>query len=776
MARAKANKPYVNFVQGLITEASPLTFPENATIAEDNFILNRNGSRRRRFGIDYEAEYALTDTNLTPAAYSLEGVSLHAWENVNDDAAVAIAVVQVANELYFYNLLADNISSAPLNQGNSLTIEGAHTSKIQTTAVGGDLVVASGVQEIHVLHYDAATDTVTKESHGLLVRDIWGVEDDLDVDERPAALSPEHEYNLLNQGWGAEDPDSAVSLYASFKSSSGTGKFPSNADLASFGQDPNDDSKFKPELIARSMLGATPAPKGHFVIDLFLRGGSRSKVAGSRKTLRTNFGISRWGEGVSGAYSLLDTSLVTSLPNIPTDTTDTGISVVATYAGRAFYSGMASEVAGGDARSPLLGSYILFSQIVDNSEKLAQCYQEADPTSSNISDLVDTDGGIIKIPEMSRCRRLVNMGRSLIAFADNGIWEISGGETNFTATSLEVTKISSTGAIGPDAVVNAEGNVFYWAEGGIYNLQVDDVTRQIAAVNITENTIQTLYDEIPELARVAAVGSYDPAAKKVQWLYNDSPLYDGVTNRFKYNRALALDVVLGAFYPWTIDTSGPFVASALIVPNRNSADVTFNIVDGADNVVSGGNNVASTVTSPVSGASRTKYLVSVPSATQEFTIGFERDATFVDWATYDGTGVDAAAFMVTGYELMGDIQRKKQIDSLTTHFIRSETGFELADGELEAVNPSSCTMQVQWDFADSSASGKFGESFEAYRLPRNYIPEDESDPFDYGYKVISTKHKPRGEGKAISLRMDTAPGHDMQLLGWAIGTSGGTDV
>ena len=57
--RAAANKEYNSFVRGLITEASPLTYPENASIDEENFILNRNGSRRRRQGIDYESSYAL---------------------------------------------------------------------------------------------------------------------------------------------------------------------------------------------------------------------------------------------------------------------------------------------------------------------------------------------------------------------------------------------------------------------------------------------------------------------------------------------------------------------------------------------------------------------------------------------------------------------------------------------------------------------------------------------------------------------------------------------
>lgn len=51
MARQQAQAEINNFVGGLVTEASPLTFPENASLDEKNFVLNRDGSRRRRLGM-----------------------------------------------------------------------------------------------------------------------------------------------------------------------------------------------------------------------------------------------------------------------------------------------------------------------------------------------------------------------------------------------------------------------------------------------------------------------------------------------------------------------------------------------------------------------------------------------------------------------------------------------------------------------------------------------------------------------------------------------------
>ena len=42
------------FIKGLITEAGELTFPADASVDELNCLLERDGSRKRREGIDFE--------------------------------------------------------------------------------------------------------------------------------------------------------------------------------------------------------------------------------------------------------------------------------------------------------------------------------------------------------------------------------------------------------------------------------------------------------------------------------------------------------------------------------------------------------------------------------------------------------------------------------------------------------------------------------------------------------------------------------------------------
>src|SRR6056297_3235158 len=96
--------------------------------------------------------------------------------------------------------------------------------------------------------------------------------------------------------------------------------------------------------------GNTLLETGHFILNLFSK--DRSGVS-----------------GVSG----LDVEGVSSR-----------FSCVAVYAGRVWYSGS-------DNKS--MSDKIYFSRTVRNFKDFGQLYQEADPTSEEISDLVDTDGG-----------------------------------------------------------------------------------------------------------------------------------------------------------------------------------------------------------------------------------------------------------------------------------------------------------------------------------------------------------------------------------------------
>ncbi len=110
--------------------------------------------------------------------------------------------------------------------------------------------------------------------------------------------------------------------------------------------------------------------------------------------------------------------------------------------------------------------------------------------------------------------------------------------------------------------------------------------------------------------------------------------------------------------------------------------------------------------------------------------------------------------------------RQKQIPYLFLYLQKTEDGFETSGSDLILKKQSSCNVQAQWGWSNSTANGKWGTPFEAYRLLRNYTPSGATDPFDTGESMVVTKNKLRGSGKSISLYIYSSQGKDMRLLGW----------
>ena len=143
-----------------------------------------------------------------------------------------------------------------------------------------------------------------------------------------------------------------------------------------------------------------------------------------------------------------------------------------------------------------------------------------------------------------------------------------------------------------------------------------------------------------------------------------------------------------------------------------------------------------------------------------------KDKAFVDWKEFDSVGKSYESYLYTGYELFGDIMKQKQIPYIFFYFQQTEDGFKSVGRDLVHKNPSSCKVQAHWGWSDSTASGKWGKEFQAYRLLRNYTPTGVTDPYDNGESIVVTKNKLRGSGKCLSLYIKSEEGKDMKLLGW----------
>jgi len=742
-------KLYRTFVKGIITEASPLTYPENASIDEDNFVLNRDGSRSRRLGVDYELDYLLKATGLGESTIITGKQSFHKWDSPGGDTTVSIGIIRIAERLWFIDLLTTNPSANFLNGGNSITLTGLNKADIDTAVISNKLIVSSSDLDAPVLlTYDVTTQTVSQEEITIKVRDIWGVDDGLELTERPTTLSNEHKYNLRNQGWGAKITNKNNSKDALPYLFNEKGYYPSNADIWTLGKVTNisddDYDKFDDGLFDRAPVYTGLAAKGAFIIDAFNRGNSRMTL-----------------------------SDVTT--GLPTDQETGNISTVASYAGRIFYSGVVSQTTDGDSRSPNYSGYVFFSQVITETSKLGFCYQDADPTNPDINDLVDSDGGTIQIPECSRIVKIIPSRTSLLVFAENGVWEIFGDTNGFVATSFQVSKITTFGTSNAKSVINAGGNFFYWAKAGIVLLKQDDASGRYIAQNISLTTIQTLYLDISELGKQYCKGFFDERENRLRWLYNDTDTYSTDNSINRYNRELIFDITLGSFYTNTIsnlESNSPYIVDYIDIPGYSVATADTEVVVGSDTVIiTSGTPVVITESQVQNRTSQFSFLTLRGTS---FTLSKYRNTTFYDWVTPSGsTGINYSSYLVTGYELFQDLLREKTVPYIFFYFRRTENGYETdGSGNLINTDPSSCLVQSQWNWANSEASGKWGTQFQAYRLLRNYIPTDSSDPFDYGESVIVTKNKLRGSGKCLSLKFNSEAGKDIRILGWGVtGTS-----
>jgi hypothetical protein len=466
---------------------------------------------------------------------------------------------------------------------------------------------------------------------------------------------------------------------------------------------------FLPDLLETFFSGNNRAPRGHYVLNAMRQ--DRSAVSG-----------------------------VSDLPVIDAGERPNSVCF---FSGRAWFG---------------CQSTVYFSQILDsnNATKAGLCYQEADPTAEDINDLIDSDGGVIPIPEANHIERLMPLGNGVVVFAQNGVWFISGGEAAFTARNISISKVSPVGTKCPNTIVETDGTIFWWSELGIQALQqasgqFGPIPGRFGNTNIAEATIQTLYNEIGPTAKHLAKVVLDQRNNVIYWLYDSR---DGGT--YEYDSVLAYDITLQAFYPWRFSSlvNGPRINGVFLdvgyVESNTATAVTNNGVDVTDGVSTVTDSILLSSIRP----SAVYYLTQVPGS--GLTVSAPVNMAYVDWEAWNGTGALYDSFILTGYELLNDAMRDKNVLYLFAHFNRTESD----DGS----NPSSCKFTARWDWAGERNTKKWTEEIEAYR-PRTINLTD----------VVVSKNKVRGSGKSIQFRWGTNErGKTFDLLGWSVAYGGNT--
>lgn len=740
--RAEVN----TFIQGLITEASPLNFPPNASKLEENFELFRDGTRKRRLGMDYESGYSLRSTQTFGTVNPvIPGFNTYIWESVGGRSGRDFLVVQIGAVIYLYDLAISPISAGYTNSfdlaasgssgGISWSLGGKREVRYCFSSLNGNLIIASNTANIFAINCipdpNSASLSFNLTQYPLFVRDVWGIDSSNNLANtnpyfRPDTLDPFYTYNLHNQSWSAARRDETGSFVdPSTKFFSSFGVFPANSEVVwtglqyqpVVGTTPPYERMYT-NLYPESFGAAAPAARGHFVINLLDRGFSR------RQAYAENYNY-------INAYAMNPDAL----NFIKQDRTPNGASVAARYAGRIFYGGFSGGIIDGDTRSPTLNNYIFFTQLVTNQQEINKCYSSGDPTSREGSDIVDTDGGFIKLVDATTLIGMEILGNDLLVFSDNGVWAVSGGsDFGFTATNYKTTQISSFGCISPSSIILQGDAVMYWSDSGIFSIARDKYG-QLTTNNITKTTVQHMYDAIPLDARKLATGSYDDTLKKARWIYKTGTLFTNTSKTYE----LVFDFDLGNFCLNTIKN----------VP-ASSVEVMR----------------------PIYYNGKTFYLTitnSVAATTYSFTFSNYRDTTFVDWKSVNGVGVDAKAFLLTGAQIAGDSAIYKQTPYLVMHFMRSE---KTTDVNGVPLNQSSCKFKTYWDWATNENSNKVSDLQEAYRYRMPYFANLPDQTYDTGFEMITTKNKVRGRGRAFALYFETSPLKDCHITGWNLTING----
>lgn len=783
------------FVGGFITEASPLNFPANASSDEENFDFKPNGLRSRRKGIDWEREHELITAAVSPSLLGNFAYNTYKWTSPGGDNTKEVLVVQIGKRLDFFLLNEDRLSSQGFLQSLTLGIS-SNNIKCSFASIEGLLTVACGEEEIYAVEYVEGVFSLT--SFRLQVRDLWGVftNETANKSFRPKTPSEYHIYNLRNQGWalprrcfgfsisydivpklsaevgeilptgipygnkfdninvisryhpiGDNLNDPVASLYT-YKD-----VFPSSSDTVWAGMlirtAPEVGNIPVEEFYASQMFGLTGdsgvSAKGYFVIDAIRRGASRLEAINLHKV--------RYPQ----------TEFIPS--SLPLDQSTGGASVVEAWAGRVFYTGFSGGVIGGDNNSPDLTNAILFSQVIKGKGDMNKCYQEGDPTSREDSDILDTDGGFIKVSNAGPIVQMANLGSALAVVATNGVWLVKGGsDYGFSATNYSVEKISSSGCQTPFSVVEVEGALFFWGDSGIIRIAKNEFG-DFVANNLTEATIQTFYDEIPLTQKQLVSGFYNETEKKIIWLYGQKSDIgtDSITE-------LRFDLRLNAFSKYKINNYNTSILANIPPASFRSGTREDTVVIGGDVVEVNALPVDMITTKTLADTPTTKYLVIVEGFSTtgltepdiiQYSFAELNNEEFKDWGE-----IDAKAYLITGALTAGETGVAKQIPYLIMHFVRTEEG---VNDEGVPLKQSGCKVRSQWDWSVSIASKKWSEFFQTYRYKRPLFSEDD---FDNGFETVVSKSKLRGRGKAISLHIETEEAKDCKIIGWCLQVTG----
>lgn len=559
-----------------------------------------------------------------------------------------------------------------------------------------------------------------------MVRDTSGIEEPNynGNDFTPSTLTNEHFYNLLNQGWDGTyhrvddytclpwdsgSPDTNLKIYK-FKNTHSV--YPSNA--LSWYALKDSNGAYAPAQLVNCSLGTSLAPRGKMIVNAYSM--NRGEISGVSPIAPSPYGDHR-----------------------PEDITF--------FAGRLWYA---------------LDGRVLYSQIISEDTTLVdKCYQAADPTSEDVSDPIDTDGGVMNIQHCGKILRIASLGTALCIFGDKGAVAIlPGNAVGFTPTSYYQQVISSVGTVSKRAVISTGDAIYYWSALGIYRVGFNE-QGQLTSENISFGTIHTFFKNLAPVSINNCVAKLNAIRNDIHFMYptnEDAPKQlDAV---LKYN------IISNTWTPRKIpltELSSPFIVDAveLKVPINTKPKAIVEV--NGDTVYADSSVVEITKKDEdYIGFDSLSYLV-IDGNSMRVTFANCTNIEHKDWTIGDlnGNGYDYHSYLITHPILFNDKYTYKQAPYITTTYKRSEEG---------RMFPSGCFMSARWNWAFASAAYEWDSKQQTYRLPvdQTYRPKE----FDEYREFVMTKTRVRGTGKALQLRFENDGNKDFRLCAIGIDARG----
>lgn len=758
-----------NFTKGLITESTGLNFPENAATSTSNCLYTLVGDVTRRLGIDFEQNYNSISVNRTNVA-----LSTYIWNNPGNNSNGKFLVRQVGPTLFFYSIGASTVSNplsdqivGSINISTFVATNGVFdpTKECEySDGIGYLFVYQSTCDPFYVSFNNGILSTGVI---GIQIRDFIGLEDGLGTNVRPTALSPEHQYNLQNQGWTSGNSWGATSfdvhtiaqgITQSWFIGTGIAGITNGQIVGVRGTNPGAvgtplavasgtvvsytggfitlqifalSTNIRPGLDTLGEWVFSPTSTGYLGTWFSAEGNYPSNsdvwwyfkdtsdvfnptVTQPNVTLST--GTAPQGHYLLSAFTM-NRAAVSGLSGLTTVSTTQRPSTGCWFQGRVWYTGVSAFMAAsGDASVYSWAEKIYFSTIAETPSDFGVCYETNDPTSENLNAELATDGGYISIVGSGTIHKLFPIANGLLVFANNGVWFITGSQgIGFAANDYTITKISSVKVLSSHSFIDVLGLPFFWNEEGIYQVQTSQ-SGSLGVEPLTVGTILGFYNNIPLQCKKYARGDYDPVNYQIQWTYR-SILEQDITSRYEFDTILNYNTYNKAFYPYTI-----------------ALGTNFQSINGV-------NYISYPVISNSTPAPSFKYTSSYISG-NEFLLQFseEYDDNYVDWGQTDPANY--TSFFITGYKIRGQAIRKFQPQYVEVFNRTNNAAF-------------SYKIQGIWDFANDPTSGRWST---VQLITSNLAKAD----------VVFKRHKLRGHGLTLQFKIQSVDGMPFDIIGWSV--------